>query len=152
MTRNLKPPLLIASGLLVAAWAVSSPPSPRARNNVMNDAPVRRVAEVSSCQSEWSRCRDNADLVENYSGMANVRAECRTRADEKAQYGTPEWPWVKFGKYRAGDDYPKTGMIVIGEADARFQNGFGAMAHVAVSCLYDLRSSKVVDVEIEEGQ
>jgi len=34
------------------------------------------------------------------------------------------------------------------EPDAQFQNGFGAMAHSRVTCTYDLRAGKVIDVAI----
>jgi hypothetical protein len=53
-----------------------------------------------------------------------------------------------FSTFHAGDDYPKTGRIVLIEKDAQFSNAFGAMVHSRVTCTYDLDQKKVVDVSI----
>jgi hypothetical protein len=52
--------------------------------------------------------------------------------NEMAKYGTPEWPWLKFGRFLKGDDFPRTGVISLVEKDAKFSNAFGAMVHVTV--------------------
>jgi hypothetical protein len=103
------------------------------------------------CQKDWTRCTDNEDLVNNYSGWLKVQAECQVDATERAKYGSPDWgSWLrpKFGVFLKGTDYITTGTAVAIDPDVKFQNGFGAMARSEVRCTYDLRARRVVDVVI----
>jgi len=148
-TRRITCPLLIASALMVGAYILR----PGEQSSGPADASGGQVShptQLSSCQTGWANCKDNRDLVEHYSEMPAAIAACRAMADSRSKYGTPEWPWLKFGQFKAGDDFPKTGLITIIEPEAKFQNGFGAMERVTVGCLYDLRSRHVIDVGISE--
>jgi hypothetical protein len=103
------------------------------------------------CKSNWRKCNDNSDIANNYKGMLDARVSCRREAGAQAKYGTPEWPWVSFEAFMTGNDAPETGMIILIENKAKFQNAFGAMAHVLVKCLYSLSAKKVIEIEVPKN-
>lgn len=86
--------------------------------------------------------------MNHYSGWTKVQVSCKEQANSQASYGTPEWPWIPFGSFLDGTDYVTSGTAVAIERDAQFQNGFGAMVHSRVTCLYDLAADKVMSVTI----
>ena len=103
------------------------------------------------CKTDWRKCADNADLANNYDGMTEAQIRCKRAATSMAKYGTPEFPWVfYFSSYRPGIDYVPSGIAILIENKAKFQNGFGAMAHVKLICEFDLREKKVVNVTFLE--
>jgi hypothetical protein len=72
-----------------------------------------------------------------------------------AKYGTPDWGkgWFSgfpFTSYLPGDSAAETGKMTLIDNKAKFQNGFGAMVHVRVSCVYDFNTKSVEDVNISE--
>jgi hypothetical protein len=74
-------------------------------------------------------------------------------ANARAKYGNPDWgSWLKpdFATFLEGTDYVTSGTAVAIERDVQFQNGFGAMVHTEVRCIYDLRNKRVVRVDISE--
>jgi hypothetical protein len=102
-----------------------------------------------SCKSDWKKCTDNAELVNNYSKWFNAQFECKQQALKQALYGTPIFPSLYFfSNFFPGTNYITTGTATLIEPDAQFQNGFGAMVHSTVTCTYDLRGERVVNVEI----
>lgn len=102
-----------------------------------------------TCKSNWHLCSDNADLVNNYTGISLGQIRCEAEAKEQARYGEPKFPsFEAFGTFYRGDDYVKNGMVTLVEKEAQFQNGFGAMVHSTVICKYDLNAEKVIDVNI----
>jgi hypothetical protein len=104
---------------------------------------------MPSCETDWTRCIDNADLANNYSSYGSSEFDCKSEAEKRAQYGDPKFPWAfPFATFHKGDDYPKTGIAILIEKDAQFQNGFGAMVHSEVTCTYDLRAKRVLSVDI----
>jgi hypothetical protein len=101
------------------------------------------------CESDWRKCIDNKQLVNNYRGISQARSACKSAAEDRAKYET-KFPWVNFGGfYTDGDDY-KTGRLKLVEKDAEFQNSYGAMVRTTVECLYDLNQKKVVNVNTRE--
>jgi hypothetical protein len=127
--------------LIFIIGAINAPPS----------SPSSAASQEASnqCEDDWSKCTDNEQLVNHYSGWTKVQAYCKVEAENEARYGTPVWPWIPFGSYSRGDDYVKSGVAVAIEPDAQFQNGFGAMAHSTVTCRYDLRNDRVLSVSVE---
>jgi hypothetical protein len=113
-----------------------------------------RVDKTSNlCQKNWEKCADNADLINNFvdnnlSVKSDIMNDCTNGAEKLTKYGTPKWSWIKFGKFKSGDDFPKTGVIFIVDDEAMFQNEFGAYKHVMVNCEYDLRNSQLLNVEV----
>lgn len=105
--------------------------------------------QIGACRQDWSKCLDNDQLVNNYHDWVAVQAACKVEADGRAKYDT-EWPWLAFSSYRKGKDYPTTGIAIAVEPDAKFQNGFGAKMRMRVTCTYDLRAKRVLDVDIFE--
>lgn len=103
------------------------------------------------CKSDWSKCADNSEMA-NSNGWYWSRAQvkCKHAADEHARYGTPKWPWLYFSTFKPGTDYVTSGIALLIEPDAQFQNGFGAMVHSKVICKYDLKSERVLDMAILE--
>jgi hypothetical protein len=104
------------------------------------------------CQSDWSKCTDNADVVNHYSDWISVQAACKIAATHQAKYGSPTWPWGSFGSFFEGNSYVTSGIAVAVEPDAQFSNGFGAMVHSKVICTYDLRAKKVISASISEAR
>lgn len=121
-----------------ASTSPSSAPAQSQNQTVSSDA----------CRSDWRKCRDNGDLVNHYGGLYLARAACKEAANDKASYGTPEWPgfWSggAFGTYLRGTNYVTSGIVTLIETDAKFQNGFGAMVRSRVFCEYDLNKEQVV--------
>jgi hypothetical protein len=103
---------------------------------------------AAACSSDWTKCTDNADLINHYSELYKAKTGCKISAEEKALYGTPKWPWLSFGRFFAGVNYVQTGRATLIEPDAQFQNGFGAMVHSRVLCVYDLKTDRVVSIDI----
>jgi hypothetical protein len=100
---------------------------------------------AASCKSDWTKCADNREMANNFDGYHKAEYACKRQATDLAKYGTPEWPWFAFGSFYPG---PNTGIVTLIEPDAKFQNGFGAMAHSRVECEYDFRTEKVTNVTI----
>jgi RNA polymerase subunit RPABC4/transcription elongation factor Spt4 len=128
--------LLIVIGIVALATVLSKAPNNTAQ------------APSSLCQSDWTKCTDNEELVKNYSKWFDVRFDCKEQAKKQALYGTPVWPSRAFDYFLKGNEYVTSGMAVAIEPDAQFQNGFGAMAHSHVRCTYDLRAGRVTNVDI----
>jgi hypothetical protein len=102
-----------------------------------------------SCGDDFSKCANNADVVNHATLWTEVEADCEVEAEHEAEYGTPVWPMLPFSHYSDGDDFVKTGIATAVEPDAQFQNGFGAMVHSTVICKFDLRNHKVLSVAVE---
>jgi hypothetical protein len=106
----------------------------------------------ASCQNDWHACKDDADLVNNYSGWADVRVACQDKVDAEVQYGDPKWPgfWSggAFSSFIPGSDYISTGIAVAIEPDVQIQNEYGAMVHSTAYCRYDLNSQTVLGISV----
>ena len=111
-------------------------------------ATEEKARQAELCPSDWRKCQDNANLMNNYKGVGNAQASCEIEAEKRARFGSPKWPWVPFSTFHTGDEYVRTGTAILIEKDAQFQNVFGAMAHSTVICTYDLAQKKVLDVSI----
>jgi hypothetical protein len=130
-----------------------SPPEPPALSPAKSAvAPVAPAKNNQSCEKDWTLCKDNSDLVNNFGAYYLVQDDCKEAANKRAKYGTPIWPgfWSggAFGRFQRGTDYVTTGTVLAIEKDAQFQNGFGAMVHSTVYCKYDLKTKTVVNVDI----
>ena len=130
-------------GFFIVAMTVSS--RNEKASNTTEQANTTKQANAS-CVSDWSKCVDVPALANNWKGFTSARVECKMAAEERAKYET-KWSWGPFS--------PDVGKIVNGvvtlvDDEARFQNGYGAMARVKVFCKYDLQSAKVLDVSILE--
>lgn len=104
--------------------------------------------QLDACREDWTKCLNQADVAENYSELRNVRISCMQLAERMAQYGDPEFPWLNFQKYLSDSDYRTKGEMILVEDGAKFQNGFGAMKRVTISCFYDLVSGKIKDLQV----
>jgi hypothetical protein len=80
--------------------------------------------------------------------MTHAQASCQVEASSRAKYGTPKRPWMTFGRFYTGSSYIKSGVAILMENDAQFQNGFGAMVHSTVACSYDLNQKKALSATI----
>ncbi len=103
---------------------------------------------ATPCHSNWQRCTDNTDLMNNYGSIWSITKDCQRAAENSAKYGTPKFPYSSFGSYLKGSDYIATGKLILVEDDAQFQNAFGAMVHSTVKCEYDMNSNSVGNVDI----
>jgi hypothetical protein len=114
----------------------------------MLDGLSAQKTQIAGCRSDWAKCADNEQLANSYSQWTKAQVACKFEANAQAKYGTPTWPWLPFGRFYKGKDYVSSGRAVLIEPDAQFQNGFGAMVHSEVTCAYDLRAQRVIDVSI----
>jgi len=102
-----------------------------------------------SCKSDWTKCADNAEIANHYSQWFDAQFACKQAAIKQARYGTPVFPSLYFfSQFYPGTGYVTTGTATLVEPDAQFQNGFGAMVHSRVTCTYDLRTERVITVDI----
>ena len=143
-------PVVMAASAGVALWAMLSSSSDLFPNSG-RAAPKAAEAPTSLCRSDWTKCADNEDLANHYSRWVNVKVECKMEANARARYGKPDWGpllYPDFGTFLTGTNYVSSGIAVAIEPDAQFQNGFGAMVHSRVTCTYDLRAGRVINVDI----
>ena len=103
------------------------------------------------CESDWTKCADNAEIVRSYKAWLDVQVACRIAAIETAKYGTPTWPFVPFQGFTEGKTYIESGLVVAIEPEAKFPNATGAMVRSRVACTYDLRTQRVVNVAVSES-
>jgi DNA-directed RNA polymerase subunit RPC12/RpoP len=110
----------------------------------------RREQEKANptCETNWRKCSDNADLINHYGGVIGAQVDCRMEAEKRARFGSPKWPPVPFGSFYEGVQDTKTGMAILIEPDARFENAFGVMVRSTVVCAYNLNRKEVVSVSI----
>jgi hypothetical protein len=127
------------SGSAINALAAASASSPSA-------SPAK--PPPATCATEYTACKDNGDLVNNYGKISDAQVACKVATDENVKYGNPDWPWLPFGSYVPGNTYAKAGVVRLAEKGVQIQNGFGAMVHSQVVCDYDLKAKKVVMLNI----
>ena len=113
------------------------------------DAPTPPKNEL--CESDWTKCTDNAEIVRSYKGWLDVQVACRIAAIEAANNGMPTWPLIPFQGFSDGKTYVESGLVVAIEPEAKFPNSAGAMIRSRVTCTYDLRARRVVNVAVSEG-
>jgi hypothetical protein len=113
--------------------------------------------QVEACHADWRKCRDNKEIVYTWAGGPGgitPRVTCEFAANDLAKYGTPEWPGCPAYSFNnffssTSESALATGHLILIETEARFQNAFGAMAHVRVTCDYNL-NNKTATVHIEQ--
>ena len=141
--------LLLIAALFVLGAVSNSGSQDKKTPTPGSTATASAPTPVSPCRRDYTQCADNADVVNNYDGMARAAVECESEAKDRAKYGSPDFPWLSFGRFYGGDSF-KSDLITIIEPDAKFQNGFGAMVRSRVVCTYNLRNKKVVSLSIGE--
>ncbi len=112
---------------------------------------AKPVQEEHSCKTDWKRCKDNSDLANNYSEYTDARTSCEIAANTKAKFGDPEWSWVPFGKFIPGNSIINLHNILMIDDSVKFQNEYGAMAHVSVNCLYNFETKKVETLDLVDS-
>jgi hypothetical protein len=142
MAESARPYIVTAVAVIVGAMIFMSP-----KDNSTNTSSAKQTA-ANPCVSDWAKCADNSDMANHNSSWSSAQVACKDEAADRAKYGTPEWPWFAFSSFYPGTNYSTTGIATLIEPDAKFQNGFGAMARSRVICQYDLRTKKVISVAI----
>ncbi|WP_315736290.1 MULTISPECIES: zinc ribbon domain-containing protein [unclassified Bradyrhizobium] len=118
---------------------------------IIGDRDDEKEKANPTCKSDWRRCSDNADLVNNFRDISYGQASCKTEAQKLAKFGEPKFPFLAFSTFYKGDNYVKSGIVTLVEKEAQFQNGFGAMVHSTVICKYDLNIKQAVDVKVSSN-
>ena len=145
---------LLISGYMMLEQFKAPPPPPSAPETEVSQPPAASAnvsppsPASSSCGTDWTKCTDNADLVNNSEKWTKVRASCKTEAERKARPGTPKWPSLPFSGFMQGKGYITLGKALAIENDAHFQNSSGAMVRSTVVCSYDLRKDSILNVVI----
>lgn len=153
--------LFIVFILLIVIAVMSGPPprniSGQPQASITAEQRPTSAAAPSSqaqqtCFNDWTKCQDNAELINNYVPARRISGACKSAADEMARFGTPVWPsfWDRraFSRFLSGNEYVTSGIAVVFEQDAQFQNGYGAMVRSQVRCEYNLRTNAVIDIVI----
>jgi hypothetical protein len=137
--------MIAVSGLVVlfvgGAGAKLSKPDQQDKSDSNDQAFV-------ACKKDWRQCKDNGEVVSHHFATWEISKACVAAANRTAKFGTPQWNIISFGHYYTGDDYVKTGVAVFMEDDVQFQNAFGAMQHVEVTCTYDLEHDAVTKISV----
>jgi hypothetical protein len=107
-------------------------------------------SQKAACTSDWRKCSDNEQLVNDWSGWTKVQVACKFAANDRAKYGDPEWPWLSFSTFLKGNNYVKTGTAIAIEPDAKFLNGFNAKVRSRVTCTYNLTFDRVENLVITD--
>lgn len=99
----------------------------------------------SSCSSDYKNCKDNADMVNNYSGWFKAQYACKEKLTEIVKYGEPDFKGdgFAFSYFHDGYDYPKKGIATL-IAKVAVENEFGVKVNGEQSCEYDFESKKVI--------
>ena len=113
---------------------------------------AKPTTQDDSCRSDWMKCADNEQLVNQYLDWSDVKSKCKQAANDRAKYGNPDWPWFSFGTFMTGKNYVTSGIAAAVEPDAQFSNGFGGMVHSRVTCTYDLRAKRVTNLDISAAR
>ncbi len=142
--------LLVLIGLLLP----KSPEEPKSEEEFVKQVQnAAKAVEEAACRSDWTKCADNAQFVNNNSDWWTIKKACKDAANKQVLYDTPIWPSSAFDHFQpSGNSYITTGKAIAIEPDAQFQNGFGTMVHSHVICTYDLRAKKVIYAFIFEGR
>ncbi len=106
------------------------------------------AAPSSACVTDWTKCKDNTELANKWDGNNHASVACKLAANKQAKYGDPKWTWSIFPTFYREENSVATGVFTMIDNDVQFQNGFGAWAHVKVTCKYDLRQNQVLNVAI----
>ena len=102
--------------------------------------------ERATCRDNYTVCASQDQLVETYKRMNEARSDCKREAQKLARYGDAQLPSLPFLSYLTTESSIDTGKISLVENEARYQNGFGAMQHTIVTCIYDLDAREIVEV------
>jgi len=107
-----------------------------------------KSANSNNCVSDWRKCNNTSELVENNDQITMAQQRCETAADRQANYGEPEFPFIAFSSYLPDEEAFEKGKVTLLEDQAKFENQYGAMTKVEARCVYDLKSKSVVSFEI----
>jgi hypothetical protein len=126
------------------------PPATAASSPDVPSSPPVSELPTKLCHLDWSNCKNNEELVKNYTLLGEAKSSCKSEAKAQSHYGRTDWPWFPFETFIRGEDYVTSGIAVLIEPDAQIQNQSGAMVHSRVRCSYDLRAKRVMGVDISE--
>lgn len=141
------PLFITVAGIAASVWAV-----------FLSDRPFYTEGpedHVKTCKEDWHLCKDNTDLMENWSGRYKVQTACEAKGKSLALYGQSHWGsdgWLSgfpFASYMSGDDAPKKGLLDITEKNVQLQNQYGTMVHRQATCVFNLNKMKIVSLFIE---
>jgi hypothetical protein len=134
--------LLIAGGagvcavvLVVVAGTMSNPAPATAWGN---------------CEADWTKCADNAQLMNTPAIADDLRNKCREAADSQANYRAPLWPSNAFQSFPSGRDYIDSGIIRATETHAQFEDRTGRVVTPSITCRYDLLTKTVLAVDFAQ--
>lgn len=96
-----------------------------------------------ACIKDWKKCKDNEELVNNYTGMTAIKRECKKAVEQQAKYDGTEFPWVPFGQFYTGTAYIESGEVILIENNLTMMNGFGAKMKMQAQCFADLATGTV---------
>ena len=105
------------------------------------------IAERKACQTDWTKCTSQEQLIEDYRNISSIRSLCKREANKRAKYET-DWSWIPFGSYYPNENSVQTGKLTLVDNEVKFQNGFGAFVKTKITCDYDLKADKLLYVNI----
>jgi uncharacterized protein YecT (DUF1311 family)/predicted nucleic acid-binding Zn ribbon protein len=115
-------------------------------NESSKDGDKESTEKVASCSNDYTKCINNADMVNNYSGWFDAKYSCKEKFSEIVKYGKPEYKngdSHAFSYFHEGEDYPKKAIGTL-IAEASVPNVFGASVNGEQICVYDFETNKVI--------
>ena len=110
---------------------------------------ISASTSAPSCFDNYSLCKNNADLINHYRGIAAATTACQDAVNQSARYGAPKWQDVPFGTFLTGNDYVKSGVINLIDKDVQIPNVFGGVRNTSAFCAYDLKRQRLVTVRVD---
>jgi len=104
------------------------------------------VAKETTCTSDYKKCKDNADMANNYSEWFDAQYACKEKFGELVKYGTPEYKLgdsYAFSSFLGGDDYPQKGIATL-IAKVAVPNEFGTKVNGEQICVFNLDTKRVI--------
>jgi hypothetical protein len=106
----------------------------------------------ANCAENWKMCRDNADLVNYSSKASDARHACIAAVNEAGKYSRPKWcsGWLceDFASYQLGANAPDDGLITLIDDHVQMQNSSSAWVRSTVYCTYNIKTERVVALNI----
>lgn len=121
----------------------------RATGDTSIKALASSYATEIKCTRNYEYCKNNEQLVAEYKGVDEGRAQCARKLEAEVKYGRPDWGTIKFGEFSDAREIAKTGMIRFIDRDVRVANAFGVLRKARARCSYNLSDEIVESVSIQ---
>lgn len=139
-----------ASGLSARAKSLEAK---MAADTALEDQRAAAEAAAKTCERNWLYCKDNEDVMNNYSGMSMLQVKCKMAVDRAVKFGDPDWGgWlsIPFSTFITGNSAKTSGTMILIDDEVLLQNGFGAYSRASPRCVVDLETEEIISLEVQD--